>query len=208
MNLNSLHRRIIDISHKNGLSHLSSCLTAVDIINNVYLTKLPSEPFVLSNGHAGLALYTVLEKFERKDAEELYARHGVHPNRNLDDGIYCSSGSLGSAITIAVGMAIAKPERNIYVMLSDGECAEGSVWEALRVAGELRLENLRVIVNANGTSALDKVDVDLLEARLQMFFPSVVVRTQLFDYPDYLQGVDGHYKVLNDDEYKEITENE
>lgn len=204
MLLDKLSKRIIDLSYKHKLSHLSSCLTAVNLINSIYLVKLPNEPFILSNGHAGLALYTVLEKFEQKNAEELLQKHGVHPNRDIENGIWCSAGSLGSAVTIAVGMAIADRKRNVYVMLSDGEMAEGSVWEALRIAGDLRLENLKVVVNANGTGAYGKIDTDLLDLRIQYFYPSMVARTNMFKFPDYLQGIAGHYHVLSKEEYEDL----
>jgi deoxyxylulose-5-phosphate synthase len=105
---------------------------------------------------------------------------------------------------IAVGMAIGNPKRDVFVLTSDGELAEGSCWEALRIAGELRVENLKIMVNANGFGAYGKVDTDLLDTRLQYFYPTMVVRTQLYKYPHYLQGFDGHYKVLSDEEYKEI----
>lgn len=205
MQVNKLEKRIIDISFKKKLSHLSSCLTAVNIIDQLYLVKKEKDIFVLSSGHAALALYVVLEKVYLKDAEALFDKHGVHPNRDLDDKIYCSSGSLGSAATLAVGMAIADRSRLVYLVISDGECAEGSIWEALRIAGEQRLENLRVVCNANGTGAYGKVDVDLLEARLQMFYPTLLIKTNMFKYPSYLQSYDGHYKVLNEEEYKDIT---
>lgn len=100
-------------------------------------------------------------------------------------------------------MAIARPDIDIYVLTSDGEMAEGSCWEALRIAGELRLENLKVFCNANGYSALGKVDVDMLDTRMQMFYPSLMFRTNLFKYPDFLQGVGGHYLALTKEQYEE-----
>lgn len=203
--LNKLEERILEISFKKGLSHLSSNLTAVGLIDKIYKVKKDNEPFILDNGHAGLALYVVLEKVYLKDAEELFDKHGVHPNRDLKNRIYASAGSLGHGIGIAVGMALANKDRGVFVLTSDGAMAEGSNWEALRIAGELRLENLRVVVNANGTGAYGKVDADLLDTRMQYFYPSLVMRTNMFKYPDYLQSWDGHYKVLNEKEYKEIT---
>lgn len=204
--LSKLEKRVIDISYKKGLSHLSSCLTAVILLDNIFKVKKVQDIFVLSSGHAGLALYCVLEKYHQKDAEVLFDKHGVHPNRDLGDGIYSSSGSLGCGITLAVGMALADRTRDVYVLMSDGELAEGSCWEALRIAGELRLENLKIMINANGTGAYGKINTDLLDTRLQFFYPTMVARTQMFKFPPYLQGVEGHYKVLNEAEYKEITE--
>src|SRR5581483_1841765 len=133
MLLSKLERRIIDIAYEKKLSHLSSCLTVLNLIDSIYKVKKEKDIFVLSNGHAALALYCVLEKVYFKNAEALFDKHGVHPNRDLDDKIYCSTGSLGSGITLAVGMALADRTRDVYVIMSDGECAEGSVWEALRI---------------------------------------------------------------------------
>lgn len=202
--MNQLQKRIIDLSYKNKLSHIGSCLTAVNIIDSIYQTKTANEPFVLSSGHAALALYVVLEKYEGKDAQALIDKHGTHPNRDLENGIYCSSGSLGQGITAAVGMALADPKRDVYVLISDGEANEGSVLEALRIAGEQRLENLKVAVNANGYGAYKRINTDLLEQRLSLFFPVAVIRTNLFDLPPYLNGLQGHYHVLDSLEYQEL----
>jgi transketolase len=203
---NELILRVLEISHKYKLSHISSCLTALGIIEKIYDTKRHDEPFILSNGHAGVALYVMIEKYYFKNAEAMYLKHGTHPNRNLNDKIYASTGSLGHGIGIAVGMAIANKNKNVYVLMSDGELAEGSVWEALRIAGELRLENLRVAVNANGLGAYSVLDVDLLDSRLQMFYPSLFIKTNLNQFPPYLNGIGGHYHVLTDEEYKECKD--
>lgn len=202
--LNKWERRIIDISYKNNLSHLSSCLTAFRLIDNIYKVKKHDEPFILDNGHAGLALYVALEKWYAKDAEALFKKHGVHPNMDLENEIYCSTGSLGQGLPIAVGMAIADRSRDVYVLTSDGALKEGSSWEALRIAGELRLENLRVTVNANGWGAYSKIDPDLLDTRLQMFYPTLLLETNLLDQPEWLQGLNGHYHVMSKDDYEEI----
>lgn len=203
--LSKLERRIIDISYKKGLSHLSSCLTAVRLIDHIYLIKKDEDNFVLDNGHAGLALYVVLEKYWMRDAEKLFDKHGVHPNRDKEDKIDVSTGSLGQGLPIAVGMAIADKKHLTYVVTSDGAMAEGSNWEALRIAGEQRLENLRVTVNANGFSAYKKVDTELLDTRMQYFYPSLVAKTQLYDFPDWIQGLNGHYVTMDEEKYKEVT---
>jgi transketolase len=202
--MSDLTKRIFELSYKHKLSHIGSCLTSVNIIDKMYQERKTNEPFILSNGHAGLALYVVLEKHYFKDAEELVKKYGTHPDRCLVDGIYCSTGSLGQGITVAVGMALANRKRNVYCVMSDGECNEGSVWEALRIASDHRLENLRIAVVANGYSAYNKMDVDLLDSRLQMFYPCLVVRTNLFQYPDWLQGLAAHYVVMNEQQYEEV----
>jgi len=204
MPLNKLERRCIEISQKLGLTHLSSVLTSVGIIDKLFLVKKPQDKFVLSNGHAFLALAVILEKSGIANAEELVKRHGTHPNRDVDNQIWVSTGSLGHGLPIAVGMALAQPQIDVYVLVSDGEMAEGSCWEALRIAGELRLENLKIVCNANGYSALGKVDVDALDTRMQMFYPSLVIRTNLFKYPGWLQGVSAHYLSPTNEQYKEL----
>ena len=206
MLLNKLEKRCIEITYKHKLTHLGSVLTSVGILDKLYLAKKPDDKVVLSSGHAFLAQAVVLEKNGVADAEDLIARHGVHPNRDPLVGLWVSTGSLGQGLPIAVGMAVARKDIDIYVLVSDGEMAEGSCWEALRIAGELRLENLKVVVNANGYSALGKVDPDLLETRIQMFYPSVVVKTDMFKYPDFLQGINAHYVIMSDMQYKELVE--
>lgn len=203
--INELEKRILEISYKNKSAHIGSCLTAVGIIDKIYKKKRPEDKFILSNGHAFTALAVVLEKYEGKDAEELAKRHGTHPTRNIKDGIWCSTGSLGMGITIAIGMALADRTKNIYVLLSDGEMAEGSCWEALRIAAEQKLNNLKVFINANGYTAFGRVDPKLIKARVQHFFPVSTIKTSMLKYPNWLQGVSAHYVIMNEQEYKEIT---
>src|SRR3989344_565778 len=202
--INKLEKRILEISYKNKSAHLGSCLTAVGIIDKIYRDKKPRDKFILSNGHAFVALAVVLEKYEGKNAEELAKRHGTHPTRNMKDGIWCSAGSLGMGITIAVGMALADRTKNIYVLLSDGEMAEGSCWEALRIAGEQKLKNLKVVVNANGYSAFGRTDPKLIKARVKYFFPSSAIKTSMSKYPSWLRGIPAHYVVIDEQRYKEI----
>lgn len=201
----NLKDRILEIAYKHKLSHLGSYLSAVDIIDEIYSTKNPEDIFILSSGHAALALYVVLEKYEGKNAEELFIKHGGHPHRNEDDGIYCSTGSLGLGITVAVGRAIAKPGRKVHVLISDGETAEGSVWEALRFIKESNLPNIEVYVNVNGYAAYDKVDVTYLVNRLKAFLPSISIRyTSVNQFP-FLRGLNAHYHVMSEQDYKSIT---
>lgn len=199
-NRTPLEKRLIDICYELKLTHLSAYFTALDILDKIYSVKKPDEPFVLSQGHAFAALACVLEKYEGQDALELTKKYMTHPTRCLEEGIWCSTGSLGQGLTIAVGMALADRTKNVYCMTSDGEMTEGSCWEALRVAGEQRLENLRVTVNANGWSAYNQVDVDLLDTRMQMFYPCLVVKTNMFKWPAWLQAVDGHYQGITTEE--------
>ena len=198
----SLKKRILEIAYKHKLSHLGSYLSAVDIIDEIYRYKDPRDIFILSSGHAALALYVVLEKYEGKDAEELFLKHGGHPHRDELNGIYCSTGSLGLGITVAVGRALANKNRKVHVLISDGESAEGSVWEALRFIKESNLSNIEVYVNVNGYAAYDKVDTKYLVDRLEAFLPSINIKyTNVNQYP-FLRGLNAHYHVMSEEDYK------
>tara|TARA_R110002012_G_scaffold14400_1_gene59583 strand:- start:857 stop:1468 length:612 start_codon:yes stop_codon:yes gene_type:complete len=198
----NLKQRILEIAYKHKLSHLGSYLSAVDIIDEIYKSKNKEDIFILSSGHAALALYAVLEKYEDKNAEKLFLKHGGHPHRDEENGIYCSTGSLGLGITVAVGRALADKNRKVHVLISDGESAEGSVWEALRFIQENNLTNIEVYVNVNGYAAYDKVDIKYLVDRLKAFLPSINIRyTNVNQYP-FLRGLNAHYHVMSEEDYK------
>ena len=198
----NLKKRILEIAYKNKLSHLGSYLSSVGIIDEIYKTKNHDDIFILSLGHASLALYVTLEKYEDKNAEELFLKHGGHPHLNEDDGIYCSTGSLGLGITVAVGRALANKNRKVYVLISDGECAEGSIWESLRFIKENNLSNIEVYVNINGYAAYDKVDIKYLTDRLKVFLPPINIRyTSVNQYP-FLKGLNAHYHIMSEEDYK------
>ena len=113
----------MDITYQEGLSHLSSTLSALPIIEEIYKEKKEDEVFILSNGHAGLALYVVLEEKYGINPVMLLHKHGIHPGKDLENKLYCSTGSLGSGLPIAVGHALADRTKNVYCMISDGEAA-------------------------------------------------------------------------------------
>ncbi len=198
----NLKSRILEIAYKHKLSHLGSYLSAVNIIDKIYSKKDPEDVFILSSGHCALALYSVLEKYEGKNAEELFIKHGGHPHRCIEDGIHCSTGSLGLGITVAIGKAIANKNRKVYVLISDGECAEGSIWESLRFIQENNINNIEVYVNVNGYAAYDKVDSKYLVDRLQTFLPNINIEyTTVNQYP-FLRGLNAHYHVMSEEDYK------
>jgi len=197
-----LKKRILEIAYKHKLGHLGSYLSAAGIVDEIYKNKDKDDIFILSSGHAALALYAALEKYEGKNAEELFLKHGGHPHRDEENGIYCSTGSLGLGITVAVGRALANKNRKVHVLISDGESAEGSVWEALRFIKESNLSNIEVYVNVNGYAAYDKVDVKYLVDRLKVFLPTINIRyTSVNQYP-FLRGLNAHYHVMSEEDYK------
>jgi len=202
--MNNVERRVVDISYKEKIGHLSSNLNAVNIIDEIYSIKQPQEPFILSSGHAALAMYVVMEKHEGADAEYLFHKHGVHPHRNLEDNIHCSTGSLGQGLTLAVGYALANRNRKVHCLISDGEAGEGSIWESLRFIYEAKLDNLEVYANVNGMIAYDFIDKDYIINRLRAFLPRINIReTSPPDWP-FAKGILTHYYVLKPEDMEKL----
>lgn len=202
--MNKIQQRIIDITYNEKLSHLSSTLSAAPIIEEIYNEKKDDEVFILSNGHAGLALYCVLEEKYGIDPVMLLHKHGIHPGKDLENKIYCSTGSLGSGLPIAVGHAIANPNKNVYCMISDGECAEGSIWESLRYVNVAKLNNLKIYVNINGMSAYEYLDNQYLISRLVAFLPSINIRVSDPIEFDFAKGLLSHYYVMKPEDYETL----
>lgn len=201
----SILKRVIDISFNKKLTHLCSVITSLPIIDKIYSIKKSEDIFVLGNSHAALALWVVLEDRRICNAEEMVDKYGTHAFRDIKNGVYCSGGSLGQAETIATGMALANRDRDVYLVTSDGACAEGSIWEALRIAHDQKLSNLKVVVIANGQSATGEVDIDYLERRLKSFFDVVIYRTNMDKFPESLRGIQGHYNCLSQEDYVKLS---
>ena len=199
-----LEKRIIDITFQEKLSHLSSCLSAHPIIHEIYNEKKDDEVFILSNGHAGLALYVELEFRYNIDPIMLLHKHGIHPGKDLENKLYCSTGSLGSGLPIAVGRALANRDKNVYCLISDGEAAEGSIWESLRFINVAKLDNLKVYANINGMSAYEYLDVNYLEDRLTTFLPSINIRKSIPRDFDFATGLLTHYYVMKPEDYAKL----
>jgi transketolase len=200
--MNKLVKRILDISYQENLSHLSSCLSALPILEEIYTKKQEDEVFILSNGHAGLALYVVLEEKYGIDPIALLHKHGIHPGKDLDNKLYCSTGSLGSGLPIAIGHALANRTKNVYCMISDGECAEGSIWESLRFIHTAKLDNLQVYANINGMSAYEYLDVEYLSTRLLSFLPRINLRISDPVEFSFAKGLLTHYYVMKPGDYQ------
>jgi len=200
-----LVERILDIAYKHKLSHLGSYFSSVGIIDDIFSSKAEDDIFILSAGHCALALYVVLEKYLNHDAEQLFVKHGGHPHRCEEDDLYCSTGSLGMGITAAVGRAVANPDRVVHCLISDGECAEGSIWEALKFIYENNVKNIRIYVNVNGYAAYDTVDTKYLVDRLKTFLPDINIRYTSVNEFSFLKGLNAHYHIMNEEDYKEAV---
>lgn len=167
-----MRRIILNQSRRANVGHIGSCLCVVEILSALYSSVLkisnPKDPerdrFILSKGHAGLGLYAALVLKGWLSDEELNTFCGdntflgVHPVPDIP-GVDFATGSLGQGICIAVGSALAArlqdSKRRVFCLISDGECNEGSVWEAAMLAAQHRLSNLNVIVDCNGQQALN-----------------------------------------------------
>ncbi len=200
--MNTLERKIIELSYKHQLSHISSCLNCVNLLDWIYderqrINTTVDEPVCLDNSHAALALYVVLEKHGLCDAEEMIRTHGTHAGRDLEHGIYISGGSLGQVATVAVGLALADKERRVWLVTSDGAAMEGCVSEALRFAGKHCLNLLTHIV-FNGYGAYGEISHGDLPTDAKIYYVDAL------RYPKWLRGLDGHYLKLSESRYQEL----
>ena len=203
--LRTLQLRLLEQSWKHQTHHLSSSFSTLPILIEVYQKLGSMDRFILSNGHAAPALYVVLEHFLSQDSDAFFVNMGDHPKRQIENGIFCSTGSLGMGLTVAVGMALAKPNNFVHCVISDGECCEGSIWESLRFAKNKRIDNLAVYVNMNGWSAYDSIDTLELEKELKSVFPKIQIR-ESNSFPFEESGLDAHYFKLSEKQYLEARE--
>lgn len=203
--MNNLEKRIIELSYLHKLSHISSSLNTVNVLAKIYERRHADDPVVLGNSHAAMALYVVLESRGLCDANAMVLKHGVHANRDMENGIWVSGGSLGQPETIAVGMALADRTRKVWLVTSDGALSEGAIWEAFSLALDMNLINLKVFVIANGFGAYRPIEVDRLKKKLQAFLPlysECVIHRPVMTLP-WLKGLPGHYVVMNEEQYQE-----
>ena len=174
-----IRKNIYKIAHHAGCGHLASAFSAADIVATLYFCGVlhydPKNPdwkdrdiFILSKGHACYALYAALamagyfSKAELRMAGQPGALLGGEPKLGDIPGVEATTGSLGHGLSFAVGIAYAdkveKRKNHIYVLLGDGECQEGSVWEGALSAPTLELDNLTAIIDYNKLQAMDTLE--------------------------------------------------
>lgn len=164
-----IRREVVRMSHDSRTPHLGSSLSVVDILTAVYWTCLSIDPlnpdaeerdkFILSKGHAVSALYVTLafRGFFPEETLSTFAENGTilgeHPLAGRVPGLEAATGSLGHGLSMGAGIALADKIKNrnskTIVVMSDGECNEGSVWEAAMFAPAHELENLMLIIDYN-----------------------------------------------------------
>ena len=186
----TIRRRVLDLSYRAHVGHIGSCLSIADILAVTHgggrfsfgqTGTAERDRFVLSKGHAGLALYVALEQTGLLDSAvvdsfgQAGSPLGVHPEAHLP-GIDFSTGSLGHGLGMAVGAALAariqRSSRAVVVVMSDAELDAGSTWEAVNFAGHHRIEHLVVVVDLNGQQALgataDIIDLEPFHVRWEV----------------------------------------
>lgn len=165
---------VVDMAYKSKTAHIGSAISIADILVVLYFKvmnidpKKPKDPkrdrFILSKGHGAASLYATMALrgyFPLKELEKYRVNKGRfagHPCIDSAEGIEVSSGSLGHGLPIGTGMALSikqnKQKSKVYVLLGDGECQEGSNWEAAMFAFTHKLNNLVAIVDENGWQGL------------------------------------------------------
>jgi transketolase len=185
-----IRQAVIEQSKRAHVGHIGSALSIADLLGALFAGPLryvepddaDRDRFILSKGHAALALYGALHACGRLSAAQLDTFCGDrtevtgHPEHLLP-GIDFSTGSLGHGLSLATGAALAAQlqgsRRGVYVLMSDAECNEGSVWEAAMFAAQHRLANLVAVIDVNGQQALgytkDVLDLEPLAERWRSF---------------------------------------
>ena len=173
----NVRKHVLRMTHRSGGSHVGPMLSCVDIMTSVYAIarvtpRTAGDPdrdrVILSKGHAAATHYAVLAElgFCQKEILDTYCADDSplsgHPDIGCVPGIETTTGSLGHGLSVGVGMALAaridKRSYRVFVVLGDGECNEGSVWEAALAAGSLKLNNLIAIIDRNGQQGMGKTE--------------------------------------------------
>lgn len=182
----SLRRDVLEIIYRAKAGHIGGDFSVCDILNVLFNHVMNITPenfsspdhdrFVLSKGHCVEALYSVLADkgfFPKSDLEtvsQFGSKYIGHPTNKVN-GIEMNSGSLGHGLSVSVGMALAgklkaAPYR-VYVVMGDGELAEGSVWEGAMAAGHYRLDNLCAVIDRNGLQISGPTETVMAQEDLQ-----------------------------------------
>lgn len=175
-----IRRHGVEMTHLSGGSHLGAILSVADIMAVLYSDVLRVDPenaddenrdrFILSKGHAGASVYAALAESGFFDVSELvtHYQNGSRLSGHVSHyvpGVDFSTGSLGHGLPVGVGMAYSglksHKDYNVYVVLGDGECDEGSVWEAALFATHNKVKNLTAIVDHNKMQSMDFCDKTL-----------------------------------------------
>ena len=181
--IRNIRKNILNLTFKAKSSHIGSCLSIVEILVALYFKILnKNDRFILSKGHAALALYSILfEKkvISKKTLSSFGSNKTVLMNHvsNKVKGVEFSTGSLGHGLPVSVGKALKfktnKEKNKVFVLMSDGEINEGTTWESLLFANHHKLDNLNIIIDYNKIQSMDFVSkvikLEPLKQKLQSF---------------------------------------
>lgn len=167
---------LVEMHHRAKTGHLGGALSCVDVLLGAewwsFAEPGRSTRIILSKGHAASALYAVAAD-DSRDLSDFNQPGSNVPEQPKPGGFATqwATGSLGHGLSVGLGFAIAQPKRRIFVILSDGECQEGSVWEAAMLAPALGITNLTAIVDANDWQAIGRTIVPnaSLSAKFEAF---------------------------------------
>ncbi|MBI4232774.1 transketolase [Candidatus Peregrinibacteria bacterium] len=154
----SLRRDVLELAIKFKNGHIAAAYSTIEIVVALYrkILKLPEDRFIMSKGHGCLSLYAMLRKIGYNP------KPSGHPDIDVDEGITCTTGSLGHGLPIGLGIALAKKLKGekgrVFVLLGDGECQEGTTWESLNLARRYELDNLAIIIDHNRIQALGSIE--------------------------------------------------
>jgi transketolase len=188
-----IRKSVLKTAYEKGISHFGGTFSCTDLLVALYYANIigSKDKFILSKGHACLALYVILVDLGILDESALmtYGQSGGL-GAQLDintPGIDWNTGSLGHSVGVCSGFALgAKIDKNdflAYTIVGDAEITEGSVWEAFLFAGKMRLSNLIVIIDRNRLSVTEKLDDDT-------FFGQLPALCSLLNW--HVQTIDGH----------------
>lgn len=152
-----VRRDAIELSKANGGYHYGGSFSCAEILLNLWdVVMTEKDRFILSKGHGCWVYYVILR--ERGFNPTLEG----HPHYEPENGIFCTSGSMGHGLPTGIGMALARKIKgepgNVFVLMGDGECQEGTTWESILLGAKLKLENIIAIVDANGIQGSGYVD--------------------------------------------------
>ena len=184
---------VTDLIGEGKVGHLGGSCSSADIVAALYFHKMKHDPkdpknpdrdrFLLSKGHAALVQYAALSiagyfpQSELKKVKSLGAMLQGHPDMTKTPGIEANTGSLGQGLSIANGMALGLrldgSKRRVYVIVGDGEQAEGQIWEAAMAASNFRIDNITAIVDCNRLQAtgaiIDRFDLNPIRQKWEAF---------------------------------------
>jgi len=157
MNSKDMRIKILNTIMEEGEGHLGGSLSCIDILIVLYDNILTKEDvFILSKGHAYTALYCVLKE------KGFNPKKGAHPDIDTENGIYCTTGSLGHGLPVGIGVALSKKLKGepgkVYVLISDGELEEGTTWESLLISSKYKLDNLVIVIDYNKFQAMECIE--------------------------------------------------